>query len=172
MTVVNLKRYISISSEARSPAAMDASTRLQQSMHREKSKPASPLCWEKAHYMTCSAVAGDASQTPLAVRRYVPAVYNFVTQRRSSLLLRRNDKDSHSESSTERVVPADVLDDTAFDAENRSRYWEVSTLGQFCPGVDEVDSTFFGSERVVDALHASEQWPCVRFYGQRGLSMQ
>ena len=68
-------------------------------------------------------------------------------------------------------------------------FWVVSTLGQFCAGVDdrhhntaiiasapdsvqgtpEEEVIFYGSERVVRCLRAQTQWPKIVLEGERGL---
>lgn len=54
-----------------------------------------------------------------------------------------------------------------FVVEKRSSLYlnkiEVSTLGQFCEGIDE-ENSYFGSERVIDYLKSQKSYPHITLY--------
>jgi hypothetical protein len=75
----------------------------------------------------------------------LPFLFNFVTASRGPLLV---------------SGPPPRGCSPAADACDPAGFVVCSTLGQFCPGVDQ-PASFFGSERVVRALQCNEEWPFV-----------
>lgn len=136
---------------------------------RDKSSPVHPTQWSRA---------GEIAR-PQSV--FMPAVYNFVTEQRGPLLLRAtclagiDDQDDHpTDAGLEN--PADV----AALATQLHGHVVVSTLGAFCPGVDDrpaatrcPDSAhtssmnFFGSDQVIQALRSRVDWPHIVTVGRR-----
>ena len=99
------------------------------------------------------------------------------TRNRAALLTRRATPHTSPEGAAHVHVTAPTHDEAGqgmplVNNQLLASHWVVSTLGQFCAGVDAADgSSFFGSERVVASLQRKHhaQWPKLVLQGQRGL---
>lgn len=97
--------------------------------------------------------------------KHVEALYNFVLSERVALVLHTAANSSCS--STSSSCSSSVSNDLSITAANQPLsssssplFVACSSLGQFCPGVDE-EGSFFGTSRVIHQCMQHPEWPYI-----------